>query len=117
MRSLIGLDCSAAKKAVRTFLLGKSASANQIEFPNLVADHLTKHSTVAPGRFYGSPFQDITPQGRDGLFSRMELDELIRDLEPMRENGDRGMSFWNGRLEKNVKDTSVSRDRKEEGLM
>ena len=36
VRSLVGMDRSAAKDAMQTFLAGKSLSANQIEFVNLV---------------------------------------------------------------------------------
>ena len=42
VRSLVGMDRSAAKDAMRSFLADKSLSANQIEFVNLVVDHLTE---------------------------------------------------------------------------
>ena len=85
VRSLVGMDRSAAKDAMKTFLSGKSLSANQIEFVNLVVDHLTEHGIVAPDRLYESPFTDISPQGPDGLFSIMELNELLRVLETVRD--------------------------------
>ena len=84
VRSLVGMDRSAAKDAMRTFLAGKSLSANQIEFVNLVVDHLTEHGIVAPDRLYESPFTDITPRGPDGLFSTTELDQLMQVLETVR---------------------------------
>ncbi len=84
VRSLVGMDRSAAKDALRTFLAGKSLSANQIEFVNLVVDHLTDHGIVAPDRLYESPFTDITPRGPDGLFSNAEMDELMRVLQNVR---------------------------------
>jgi type I restriction enzyme R subunit len=67
-----------------TFLAGKSLSANQIEFVNLIVDHLTEYGVVAPSRLYESPFTDLTPRGPDALFSARELDELIRILESVR---------------------------------
>ena len=83
-RSLVGMDRSAAKDAMQNFLAEKSLSANQIEFVNLVVDHLTEHGIVAPDRLYESPFTDITPRGPDGLFSTVELDELMEVLETVR---------------------------------
>ena len=84
VRSLVGMDRSAAKDAMGTFLAGKSLSANQIEFVDLVVNHLTEHGIVAPDRLYESPFTDITPRGPDSLFSTAELDELIHVLDTVR---------------------------------
>jgi type I restriction enzyme R subunit len=84
VRSLVGLDRSAAKDALATFIAGKSLSANQIEFINLVVDHLTEHGIVEPRCLYESPFTDFTPRGPDVLFSQAQLDELMRVLEAVR---------------------------------
>ncbi len=81
VRSLVGLDRGAAKEAMAGFIAGKALSANQIEFINLVVDHLTEHGIVEPGRLYESPFTELTPRGPDGLFSPGQLDELMRALE------------------------------------
>ena len=84
VRSLIGLDRGAAKEAMAGFLAGKALSANQIEFINLIVDHLTEHGIVEPGRLYESPFTDLTPRGPDALFSPVQLHELMRSLEAVR---------------------------------
>jgi type I restriction enzyme R subunit len=84
VRSLVGMDREAAKKAMATFMAGKTMPANQIEFINLIVDHLTEHGIVEPSRLYESPFTDLTPRGPEGLFTSTQLDELMRILEAVR---------------------------------
>jgi type I restriction enzyme R subunit len=80
VRSLVGMDRGAAKDAMAGFLTGKSLTANQIEFINLVVDHLTEHGAVPASRLYESPFTDLTPHGPEGLFDAQQLDDLMRTL-------------------------------------
>ena len=84
VRSLVGMDRNAAKEALAAFLAAKTLSANQIEFVNLIVDHLTEHGVVAPERLYESPFTDLTPRGPEGLFTSAELDELMAVLDAVR---------------------------------
>jgi type I restriction enzyme R subunit len=84
VRSLVGMDREAAKQALGRFLTGKSLSGNQVEFVNLIVDHLTAHGVVEPRRLYESPFTDLTPHGPEGLFGRGSVDELIAILDDVR---------------------------------
>jgi type I restriction enzyme R subunit len=84
VRSLVGMDRAAAKDAMAAFITGKPLSANQLEFVNLVVDHLTEHGLVEPGSLYASPFTDLTPHGPDGLFSAGEVDALFESLNAVR---------------------------------
>jgi len=84
VRSLVGLDREAAKQAFAGFLAGKKLDANQIEFVNLIVDHLTEHGVMGASLLYESPFTDVTPRGPDGLFTSLQLDELLAVLDQVR---------------------------------
>jgi type I restriction enzyme R subunit len=79
VRSLVGLDRQAAKEALAGFLAGKTLAANQIEFVNLIVDHLTEHGVMDAAMLYESPFTDLTPRGPDELFSMKSPNLFIWD--------------------------------------
>ncbi len=84
VRSLVGLDRQAAKEALAGFLNGKSLGANQIEFINLIVDHLTEHGAMSAESLYESPFTDVSPRGPETLFSTAEVDELMSVIQLVR---------------------------------
>ena len=81
VRSLVGMDREAAKEALAGFLSGKTLGANQIEFVDLIVNHLTEHGVMDAALLYESPFTDITPQGPDGIFTSAQVDELVLLLD------------------------------------
>jgi len=84
-RSLVGMDREAAKQALGEFLSGKTLTANQIDFVNMVVDHLAEHGWLDAALLYGSPFTDIAPRGPDGLFDSAQVNELLAALGRVRE--------------------------------
>jgi len=84
IRSLVGLNREAAKQAFNAFLSGSNASANQIEFINLIIDHLTHHGVMDPALLYESPFTDINSQGPEGIFNSEQIDNIFLMLENIR---------------------------------
>ncbi len=84
VRSLIGLDREAAKVSLNSFLTGKTLRANQIEFLNLIVDHLTEHGIMDARALYDSPYTDFSPKGVDGMFDSKDVDELVSILDDVR---------------------------------
>jgi type I restriction enzyme, R subunit len=84
VRSLVGLDREAAKRAFDGFLSGKTLTANQIQFINLVIDYLTQSGWMQVGQLYDSPFTDFSPCGVDGMFNPEQVSQLGGILERIR---------------------------------
>ncbi len=84
VRSLVGLDRAAAKEAFAGFLSGKAFTANQIEFVNLMIDHLTEKGAMEPALLYDSPYVDFSPRGVDGVFDSAQVTELFSILREIR---------------------------------
>jgi hypothetical protein len=84
LRSLIGLDRGAAKEAFAEFLDGKVMTANQIEFIDLIINHLTEHGVMGAALLYESPFTDLSPHGPDDLFTSDEVDGIVGVLDSVR---------------------------------
>ena len=78
------MDRGAAKAAFAGFIDGRTLSGNQLEFVNLIVDHLTEHGVMEPERLYESPFTDLTSRGPEGLFKRVEIDQILGALEAVR---------------------------------
>src|SRR5262249_31230763 len=59
VRSLIGLDREAAKRAFTAFLNGRSFTADQLQFLDDIIDHLTARGVMDPKLLYEAPFTDF----------------------------------------------------------
>lgn len=101
VRSLIGLDREAAKKAFAGFIAGRYLTSPQLEFINLIIDHLTEHGAVDPSALYESPYTDINDLGIDGLFSPDHASELMAIVQGVRARAD-AASASNGRMQRGV---------------
>ncbi len=84
VRSLVGLDREAAKHAFAGFEAGRKLTANQLEFLNLIIEHLTERGVMEPSALYDSPFTDMNPLGISGVFGADNTAEVITILEAVR---------------------------------
>lgn len=86
IRSLVGLDRHEAKLEFADFLNGQKYNANQIEFVNMIIDHLTKNGIMEPEALFASPYTDFNPNGVGGLFSDGDAEKIVQILYSVRTN-------------------------------
>jgi type I restriction enzyme R subunit len=81
LRSLVGLDREAAKKAFATFLANKTLTANQIQFVDLIIESLAQRGWIDPQLLYDSPFSDFSSRGVEGVFNPEQVNQIIAVLD------------------------------------
>lgn len=77
LRSLLGLDRQAAKHAFGTAIDLHSLTANQIQFIDLIVNHLSERGLIDPTLLYESPFTDLNDQGLSGVFPAGQSGKVI----------------------------------------
>jgi type I restriction enzyme R subunit len=85
VRSIVGLDREAAKRAFDGFLAGKILTANQIHFVSLMIDYLTQSGWMSAAQLYESPFTDFSPRGVEGVFDSTQVTQLLTILDSIRQ--------------------------------
>lgn len=86
IRSLVGLDRHAVAEAFGEFLADSAATAQQIEFVDMVIEHLTEKGTMDPGLLYESPFIDKAPEGPQQVFDFEKTKRLIEVIKGLNES-------------------------------
>ena len=64
---------------------GKTLTANQLEFLNLVIDYLTHRGQMDPALLYESPFTDFDPMGVSGVFELGDAKAVVAVIEGVRQ--------------------------------
>lgn len=81
IRSLVGMDREAAKRAFTAFLSDAKASSTQIEFINMIIDYLTERGSMDARLLYESPFTDVDPLGIEGIFKKEQAIAIVEILD------------------------------------
>jgi len=84
IRGLVGLDRDAATDALAGFIAGRTLTANQLDFVNLITTYLTEHGVMDVARLYEAPFTDHAPAGPEAPFSGAVIDALVALLDQVR---------------------------------
>ncbi|MCB1635373.1 MAG: hypothetical protein KDI51_12340, partial [Xanthomonadales bacterium] len=85
VRSLVGLDRTAAKEAFARFLDQQHYGSQQIRFIEMIIDRLTACGVMDPGLLYEPPFTAVHQDGIDGLFNDGDADAIIGTIREINE--------------------------------
>jgi type I restriction enzyme, R subunit len=86
VRSMVGLDRAAVSEAFSEFLAAGIASAAQIEFINMVIEHLTDQGVMDPALLYEAPFTDLAPTGPEKLFDEENVTRLFTKIQAINDS-------------------------------
>lgn len=87
VRSLVGLDRAAAKRAFSRFIEERHLNASQLDFVNLVIDHLTQCGWMKPEQLYSSPITDEFSAGPNTVFNdEAAIHALVETLSAVRKS-------------------------------
>lgn len=84
VRSVVGLERSAAVEAFSAYLDDGRFTADQIRFVTLIIDELSTNGVVEPDRLYESPFTDYAPTGPDLVFPNPQVDRIVEILDTIK---------------------------------
>ena len=86
VRSLVGLDRAAVSDVFSEFLAAGTATAAQIEFINMVIEHLTDQGVMDPELLYEPPFTGVAPTGPEHLFDEAKVVRLVGKIREINES-------------------------------
>jgi len=84
VRSLVGLDREAVQEAMEEFVAGTTLTSQQLDFLQVLTNHLVDNGRVSPSALFDSPYNELAPSGPDVLFGDekvVQLFSILRDIE------------------------------------
>jgi len=86
IRSLLGLDKSAANQLFSEFIQSGNLSADQITFINNIISFLTKNGMIDKEMLFEPPFTEINDQGITGVFDDAQVGKIVRIIDEVNGN-------------------------------
>ena len=86
IRSLLGLDITAANELFSEFIQSGNLAADQITFINNIISFLTQNGTIDKTMLFEPPFTNINDQGITGVFDDAMVGKIVRIIDQVNEN-------------------------------
>jgi type I restriction enzyme R subunit len=78
IRSILGMDQTAANTAFSSFINNPSMNASQIRFVNLLIQYLTTNGVITAEKLFEPPFTEINSNGLLGVFGQTQAQEVVQ---------------------------------------
>ncbi|MBS7325420.1 MAG: DEAD/DEAH box helicase family protein [Thiopseudomonas sp.] len=83
VREVIGLDPEAIEAHFKQFLhQHPNLTAQQVRFMNLLKNYIAQYGSIVVDKLYEPPFDSVSHEGIDGVFSPDDVGELVSVLKP-----------------------------------
>ena len=83
VREIIGLDPQAIEEHFKNFLHAHpTLTAQQVRFMNLLKNYIAQHGSIVVDKLYEPPFDSISHEGIDGVFTPEDVSELVVLIRP-----------------------------------
>jgi len=89
IRSLLGLDITAANQLFSEFIQSGNLAADQITFINNIISFLTQNGTIDKAMLFEPPFTNINDQGITGVFDDVMVGKIVRIIDEVNGNAER----------------------------
>ena len=86
IRSIVGLEVSAAKEALSKFINSPALNAQQIRFVDTIIQYLSVNGTIDAAALFSPPFSDISPNGLIAVFNEEQSSEIVSLLDRVNRN-------------------------------
>jgi type I restriction enzyme, R subunit len=88
VRSILGLDTAAARKAFSAILQNQTLNAAQIRFIDTIINFLTVKGEIDPNMLFEAPFTDMNHDGISGVFNDTAAREIITIIKSINANAE-----------------------------
>lgn len=78
------MDRDAVEEALGEFVAGTSLTTQQLDFLQVLTNHLVENGKVNPAALFDSPYNELAPSGPDVLFGNdrvVKLFGVLRSIE------------------------------------
>jgi type I restriction enzyme R subunit len=86
IRSIVGLELSAANQLFAEFIQDTNLSADQITFIDTIISYLTTNGVIDKAMLFEPPFTDVNDQGITGVFDDADVVKIVSLIDRVNNN-------------------------------